>query len=60
MNEQRKQELADRVDLAVSDGYKTKRNTEKKKTCTICDKSFVGRADQATCGDACRKRKSRS
>lgn len=60
INEQRKQELADRVELAVKDNYKTKRNTEKKRSCAICDKSFVGRADQGTCSDKCRQRKSRS
>jgi hypothetical protein len=55
-----KQELADRVEAAIADNYKTKRNTEKKKTCTMCDKSFIGRADQATCSDSCRKAKSRA
>lgn len=54
--------LADRlaVVLAKSDGYKTKNNTEKRKTCSVCTKGFVGRDDQATCSPACRMKKSRS
>lgn len=49
-----KQELAARVDKLVG-----KDNHQKQKKCTVCSKGYLGAADSSTCGDACRKAKSR-
>lgn len=56
-----KEQLAAKVSvtLAKADGYKSKNNTEKMKTCSQCGDGFHGRADQDTCGSACRMAKSR-
>lgn len=56
-----KKSLAERVsgllEFAKGD-YKTKNNTEKRRKCVQCKEGFVGRADQQTCSDKCRKNKS--
>lgn len=51
-------ELAARVEAFAKGDYKTKNNTEKRKKCVQCKGGFVGRADQQTCSDKCRKNKS--
>lgn len=68
-NEQKKQELVDRVDLAVTksdndsfaiaDNYKTKQETQKRKKCSECGKGFLGQDGAMTCGSACRMKRSR-
>lgn len=50
-----RQELAHRVANLTG-----KDNHQKQKTCTMCKKGYLGAADSSTCGDACRKRKSRA
>lgn len=57
--EEFKQALAERINLAVADKYKTKTETQKRKKCTICGKGYLGQDNSSTCGSACRKRKSR-
>lgn len=59
-NQQRKLELAARVDLAVADNYKTKKQTQKRMTCSQCGKKYLGQENSSTCGPACRTAKSRS
>lgn len=49
-----RQELAYRVAKLT-----TKDNHQKRKACTVCKKGYLGAADSSTCGDACRKKKSR-
>lgn len=61
-NEDKKQEIADRVSVSLAhrvDKMTTKDNHQKRKTCTMCKKGYLGAADSSTCGDACRKKKSR-
>lgn len=61
-SEQRKQALASRVEAAIKGGnpdLTTKGNSQKRKKCGVCGKSYLGRADSSACGDACRQKKSR-
>lgn len=52
-------ELITRVELAIVDGYKTKKETQKRKKCSECGKGFLGQDGASTCGPKCRMRKSR-
>jgi hypothetical protein len=54
-----KKELSARVELAIADGYKTKQEKQKRKTCSECGKGFLGQDGASTCGPKCRMRKSR-
>lgn len=58
-SEDRRQELFDRVELAIADQYKTKQEKQKRKKCSECGKGFLGQDGASTCGPTCRKRKSR-
>lgn len=58
-NEQKKQNLAKRVNLAIKDHYKTKQETQKRKTCTVCGKGFLGQDGASSCSPKCRMKKSR-
>ena len=58
-NEEKRQSLIKRVELAIKDHYKTKQETQKRKKCSECDKGFLGQDGASTCGPTCRKRKSR-
>lgn len=55
-----RKELASRVEAAISDNYKTKQETQKRKKCTVCGKGYLGQVGASTCGPTCRKRKSRA
>lgn len=57
--EERRAELVDRVELAVADGYKTKKETQERMKCSVCNKGYLGQKNSSTCGPTCRKRKSR-
>ncbi len=54
-----RQELQERIELAIKDHYKTKQEKQKRKTCTECGKGFLGQDGASTCGPKCRMRKSR-
>jgi rubrerythrin len=58
-NDEVRAELVARVELAVADGYKTKKETQKRKKCSVCSKGYLGQDNSSTCGPTCRKRKSR-
>ena len=45
--------------FAIADGYKTKQEKQKRKTCSECGKGFLGQDGASTCGPKCRMRKSR-
>lgn len=58
-NDKRRNELVARVELAVSDNYKTKKETQERMKCSECGKGYLGQKNSSTCGPTCRKRKSR-
>lgn len=57
--ESMRKELSARVEAAIADGYKTKKETQKRKKCSMCGKGYLGQDNSSTCGPTCRKRKSR-
>lgn len=59
IREEIRQELENRVTLAIADGYKTKQEKQKRKKCSECGKGFLGQDGASTCGPKCRMRKSR-
>lgn len=51
--------LSSNTALGNDPSLKTKGEKQQRRKCSQCGKSYLGQMNSSTCGDACRKRKSR-
>jgi hypothetical protein len=59
-NEDRREALRSRVESFQNNkDLKTKGEHQQRRKCSQCGKSYLGQENSSTCGDACRKAKSR-